>query len=83
MEEQGLAARGNAQAQQLTVAQVVQLLQQGYKPEDLISAGVPRELIEQAIVQLNQQAAGQQAQGQRNQPEGLAGAMIEPEKDQY
>lgn len=84
-DQQGLAAQGQqqgGQAQQLSVSQVIQLLMQGYKPEDLIAAGVPQALIEQAIQQLMSQQQGQQAQGQQQQPEGLAGSAMNDTQSQ-
>ena len=73
MEETGLAA-GTAQemgqqsgvpggtAQMPTVEEVAQYLMQGITPEQLAQAGVPVELIEQAIAMLQQQMAAQGAQ---------------------
>lgn len=78
MEERGLAQQAAAQGtgglgQQMPRAQeIAQLLLQGITPEELVAAGVPMQLIEQAIAIAQQMAAGgmeQQAQ---------AGAMMGP-----
>lgn len=75
MEETGLAANtAQAMGQQSgvpggtgkmpTVEEVAQLLMQGITPEELANAGVPVELIEQAIAMLKQQMAAQGGQPQ-------------------
>ena len=75
MEETGLAA-GTAQemgqqsgvpggtGQQISIEEVMQYLMQGITPEQLVQAGVPVELIEQAIAMLQQQMAAQGGGGQ-------------------
>ena len=73
---QGLAAQ-SGQNQELTVDQVVQLLMQGYKPEDLIAAGVSQELVQQAIQVIQSQMQQQQASGQ-----GLAGQYVQADPGQ-
>jgi len=56
---------------QITVEQVIQMLMQGAAPEELAAQGVPMELIEQAMMAIQQEM---QAQGQMPpEQEGLAG----------
>jgi len=59
------AAQGNsgAGAQEVTVEEVVQLLMQGVQPQELVDAGVPVDLIEQAIMIIQEQMKAQQPQG--------------------
>jgi hypothetical protein len=68
--EQGLAQQaastgsGNLGSQQVTVEELVELLLQGITPEELMAAGVPQQLIEQAmgmLQQMSQQGPTQQA----------------------
>lgn len=72
-EEMGLAAQmgqqsGNPNAGQMpSVAEIAALLSQGITPEELQAAGVPVELIKQAIAMLNQQAPAAPAQGAMGQ----------------
>ena len=89
MEETGLAA-GTAQemgqqsgvpggtAQMPTVEEVAQYLMQGITPEQLAQAGVPVELIEQAIAMLQQQMAAQggQAPAQASAPTNEQGLAV-------
>lgn len=60
-EMMGLAGMG---MEQITVEQVVEMLKQGMTPEELVSAGVPQELVERAMMAIQQEMAPQ---------EGLAG----------
>ena len=46
-----------------TVDELMQLLINGITPQQLIEAGVPRQLVEQAIAMLNQQAPAAPMQG--------------------
>ena len=76
MEEQGLAQQAAAQGaggmgqQMPTVEELVELLLQGITPEELVNAGVPQQLVEQAMA-MAQQMAAQQGPTQA-QAEGLA-----------
>jgi hypothetical protein len=76
MEEQGLAQQAAAQGaggmgqQPVTVEELVELLLQGITPEELVNAGVPQQLVEQAMA-MAQQMAAQQGPTQA-QAEGLA-----------
>jgi len=68
-QEQQEAAQSQQQAGNLpTVEQVVQLLMQGNDPEKLEQAGIPRELIMQAISIIQQHMAAQQG-GQQGVPQ--------------
>ncbi len=85
-EEMGLAAQqygaesgapGAGSGQPITVEEIAALLAQGITPEELQAAGVPVELIKEAIAMLNQQAPVpvQGAMGQGGVPmdeQGLA-----------
>jgi hypothetical protein len=76
MEEQGLAQQAAAQGaggmgqQMPTVEELAALLLQGITPEELVNAGVPQQLVEQAMA-MAQQMAAQQGPTQA-QAEGLA-----------
>lgn len=78
MEEMGLAAQmgqqsGNPNAGQMpSVEEIAALLAQGITPEELQAAGVPVELIKEAMAMLNQQAPApvQGAMGQGSMPMG-------------
>jgi len=71
---EGMAAIGVPQGQPtagtMTLDQVIDALMQGVKPEELIAAGVPQALIEQAMMELN--AATQAAPAEA----GLAGMQV-------
>jgi len=75
---QGLAAQGaqQPQASGVSVEQVVQALMAGTTPEELMQAGVPQEIIMQAIQiieqQMAQQGGGQPQAPQQPAPGGLA-----------
>jgi hypothetical protein len=76
----GMAQTGGQQQGQMpTVEQIAQALMQGATPEQLLQAGVPRELIEQAIALLQQAMAEQQAGGQ---PPQQGGAPAQPSQPQ-
>jgi hypothetical protein len=73
--QQGLAAQGQSQQGQMqqqgqmTVEMVVKALMEGARPEELVQMGVPQQMVEQAMMMLQQQS----------QPEarpGLAGAQL-------
>ena len=72
-EEMGLAAQmgqqsGNPNAGQMpSVEEIAALLAQGITPEELQAAGVPVELIKQAIAMLNQQVTAAPMQGAMGQ----------------
>ena len=63
-----------------SIEQIIELLMQGMDPEELVSQGIPPELIMQAIEVLEQQLAAQEGQapqqaapqGMPQQPQGLA-----------
>jgi hypothetical protein len=81
-DEMGLAQKAAAEGvggmgqQMPTVEEIAQLLLQGITPEELAEAGVPTQLIEQAIAMAQQMAQAPQQQ-QQQQPaaptQGLAG----------
>jgi transcription initiation factor TFIID subunit TAF12 len=81
-EEMGLAQKAAADGagglgqQMPTVEEIAQLLMQGITPEELAEAGVPTQLIQQAIAMAQQMAQVPQQQQQQQQVEptqGLAG----------
>lgn len=72
---------GAMQEQMPTVEEVAALLMQGIDPQQLVEAGIPPELIEQAIMLLEQQMAAEQ-QPQAMPPatpagQGLAGSVVQ------
>ena len=68
---EGMAAMGVPQGQpSMTLEEVIGLLMEGIKPEELIAAGVPQALVEQAMMELN--AATQAAPAEA----GLAGMQV-------
>ncbi len=71
-EELGVAAAGQPQPEGATVEQVVQALQDGAQPGQLLQMGVPQELIEQAMMLLQQ---AQQPQAPVQEASGLAGLV--------
>jgi len=85
-EQQGLSASGagnNEAKMQELIEQVVQMLQQGTSPEELLQMGVPEEIIQYALEMLeqsanesgnnmNQTGAGMQQQMQQQEPTGLS-----------
>jgi hypothetical protein len=77
-EEMGLAQKAAAEGaggigqQMPTVEELAQLLMQGITPEELAAAGVPTQLIEQAIALAKQMAQAPQ-QPQAIPAQGLAG----------
>lgn len=60
MNEQGLAAMSAAPVTQVTVEQIIQMLMQGVDPEELVSQGIPMEMIQQAMQMLMNQNQPQQ-----------------------
>ena len=81
-DQQGLAQQAAAQGaggagqQMPTVQEIAQALMQGITPDQLIQAGIPQELVQQAV-QLVQQAQQQQQAGGQGQPQGLAQQAIQ------
>ena len=76
MEEQGLGAQAvqqsrNQQDPMRAVQEVVAMLQQGMGPEELIQKGVPRELVEAALMMLEESATQVPAD-----QAGLAGMLM-------
>ncbi len=70
LQNQGLA--GQQQQEAKGIQQIIQLLLQGVPPEELISRGIPEEVVKQAMSIAQQQQ--QQQQQQQSAPEqGLAG----------
>lgn len=69
---EGLAAMGAqvSKQEEMTVDQVVALLQQGVQPEELVQMGVPPAVIEQAVQVLTQTVTA-------IPNEGLAGMTIQ------
>jgi hypothetical protein len=78
-DEMGLAQKAAAEGvggmgqQMPTVEEIAQLLMQGITPEELAEAGVPTQLIEQAIALAKQMAQAPQQQPQSVPTQGLAG----------
>lgn len=72
--QQMAGAPAQEQAMQMpTVQEVAAMLAQGMDPEELVKAGVPKELIMEAISMLEQEMAMQQQQVPMGQPgDGLA-----------
>jgi len=69
-ETQGLSRAGGmdeAKMQEL-LQQVMQMLQQGTSPEELLQMGVPKEIIDYAIQMLQQQGGEPQAPAGAEQP---------------
>jgi uncharacterized protein (DUF433 family) len=56
-----------------TVEELAQLLMQGITPEELAEAGVPTQLIQQAITMAQQMAQAPQQQQSMGPTQGLAG----------
>ena len=76
-EELGLAQMaGNRPAGQYGLEEIIAMLMQGADPEDLIEAGIPKELVIQAIQELTAQM---QAQQPANQEGGLAAMSVQPQ----
>jgi hypothetical protein len=61
MEEMGLAGQGSVMGQD--VGKIIAMLQQGATPEELVQAGVPIELIQEAMRILAQEATAMPNQG--------------------
>lgn len=82
MEEQGLAAAMGGQglggpvpkqAPTVSVEELVMMLKQGITPEELAQNGIPAELIDQAMMMLQQEVQAGAGQGQpADQQGGLA-----------
>jgi hypothetical protein len=80
--EQGFAASGamSPQVDPQLVAKVKEALMNGISPDELIAQGVPQEVIEQAIMELQAEMGGGEQQppvapemgGMAQQPQGLA-----------
>lgn len=74
-EMQGMAAMGGqGQGAQMTVRDVIEALMQGVLPEDLAKMGVSSELLQRAMLQLNQQTQPQDPNA------GLAGMQLDQMK---
>jgi len=76
VEPQGMTVENPIQEGQvaggITVEEVIQLLMSGKNPQELAEAGVPVEIIKQAIQIIQQQVQEQQAQDQMPQQGGLS-----------
>ena len=59
--ESGAPSAGSGQP--ITVEELMQLLMSGITPQQLIEAGVPRQLVDQAIAMLKQGTASAASQG--------------------
>lgn len=57
--------------EQAILQQVIELLKQGVSEQELVNMGVPEAIIQQAIMLVQQDAAGQQMQ--QPQPETMSG----------
>lgn len=64
VQQQAQANSGAPQGKMPTVQEVAQMLMQGVKPQELVDAGIPIDLIKQAVALLEQQMQMQQGQGQ-------------------
>lgn len=74
-EMQGMASMGmQGQGAQMTVRDVIEALMQGVLPEDLVKMGVSSELLQRAMLQLNQQTQPQDPNA------GLAGMQLDQMK---
>ena len=87
-EQQGLSASGTGMDQakmEELLQQIIQMLQQGTTPEELLQMGVPEEIIQYALQMLEQgnaeaaaggnmgqTGAGMQQQAAQQQPMGLS-----------
>ena len=71
-ELEGLAQM--SQQHQLNINQVVEMLKQGMSPEEVMSTGVPVEMLKAAIELLMQET-------QPPMQEGLAGSVVQPIKE--
>lgn len=68
---QGLAGQGQQESRTPpTIKEVVMLLMQGTRPEELLAQGVPQEIVEEAMQVISQQMS---AQNEPQGPVGLAG----------
>jgi len=74
MEQGETGAQEQQEPQGVTVEDVIKALMQGTTPEQLMQAGIPVELIKQAIQVLQQQG---QAQAAQEQPQGLSQAGMQ------
>lgn len=70
-EMQGMAAMGVSQGggAQMTMQQVIEAIMSGVPPEELMAAGVPQAMIDQAMMQI-------MSQSQPPMQEGLAGMQV-------
>ena len=66
----GMGAQGDQQTMAM-IQEVMKLLVSGVSPEDIVAQGVPAEIVQMAMDQLNAQGAQQQAQVKQPM-EGLA-----------
>ncbi len=73
MNEQGLAT-GQGQIDPAMIEQVMAMLVQGANPEELLAQGVPMEVLEMAMQQL--QAQAQQGQGLAQAPTQGLGTQV-------
>ena len=71
----GLAEQGMAQVDPQMVQQVATMLAQGVSPEELMSQGVPQQVVEMAMAMLQEQAAQQQQT--QVAPDGLAARALQ------
>jgi len=70
--QQGQPVDGEAQRQEQMkqlLVKVIQLLQQGVTPEELLQKGVPKEVIEMAIQYIRQHQGGGDNDGDEGQPQ--------------
>lgn len=73
-EQMGLASRGQEQpGMQEMVQKVAELLAQGVTPEELMSKGIPKEVIQMAMQMIQAQQQVPEQPRQVMPPEGLAG----------
>lgn len=81
MQGNGLAAQ-MAESQQPSgqgpdvLQQIVELLAQGMRPEELVAKGVPQELVMQAVEILKMQNSGQPQEAIPDEMAGLAGMTV-------
>jgi len=76
--EQGeTGAQEQQEPQGVTLEDVVKALMQGATPQQLQDAGIPIELIKQAIQMIQQQSQGHMGQGGQQQGQGLSQAGMQ------
>ena len=73
----GMRQQQQGGGQMPTLGEVIQLLVQGADPQELLSMGIPEELLMQALQVIEQQMAQQQQAAPAGAEQGLAQAMVQ------